>query len=148
MFFPLALLIPLMFYGAEWLKKRLTYPRTGYVLPRMHPFSKAAVFLAFWLGGFVLTLFYALLGPEVREAVGTAFQGTLAAVVLLIIGFGLRRFTYLAVAAALLGWGLTVLPGDADLEMAVFCRVLGTLLLVSGALTLRCYLRRNPLDAP
>ena len=69
--------------------------------------------------------------------------GLITACLLLWIGGGLVRFYYLAAAAFLLGAGLTWYGVDLHMGVVLHSSALGLLLMVSGGVTLRGYLKEH-----
>lgn len=138
--------IPLMFFGAEKLRSRLTYLRTGYVVPRVPKHAHPKLFALFLLLGLLVNVLFALLGaasPEFREANAVVMLGLYTGTILAAFSFGLRRLQHLGAFAALLGAVASLLPMTSDGRHLVFCAVLGGVLLTSGVAVLRQYLKRT-----
>lgn len=139
-FIPIFVAIPLLSRSVLTLKQRLTYPRTGYATARYrHPRYLVFIFFALLL---LVTAIQGFLLPSLEQGL-PLLLGIMIAVLLLWIGAGLVRFYYLAAAALALGVGLTWLPLGELLGGIIFCVVIGLLLLVSGASTLRNYLKSH-----
>lgn len=134
--------LPLIGWGMGKLKERVTYPRTGYAMPRV---PRYLVFVF----GISLVLINALDVFVWKFGLTAAFVqplslGLLSACLLLWMGGGLTRFYYLAATAFLSGAFLTWYGVDMYAGMALHSAALGLLLMVSGGVTLRRYLREHP----
>ena len=135
----------------RFLKRRITYPRTGYVSfkkkeagPKRR-FAAAAVAMVISAG---LAVLYGL-SPSVRLLL-PAVNGLLFAVAGLLVAnrIGLVRFYILAAASAVIGVGLTAAgAGDAK-GVSLFYLLFGAAVILTGAAALAIYLRRNPRPAP
>lgn len=136
-YLPLAIAIPLLFQGTLRLKQRVTYPRTGYAVPRSPPRHFTFIFFALLL---LLTAVQGFFLSSLDQ--GTLLLlGVLMAGLLWWLGAGLVRFYCLAVTSLVLSIALTWLPLGDSLGGTIFCVALGLLLLTSGAYTLHRYLK-------
>jgi hypothetical protein len=144
-------------------RRRVTYPRTGYITYRKPQPLKRSTRLVIWIGVPLLTiLFLAVLFlnrskfpagnqdsglPVIPVFTGLLFSGLWA-----IVGWkiALPRFYLLAVASLLVTAGLIVSGVGAYLGMALLIGAMGALLCISGGVTLWMYLRNTsvPQDTP
>jgi hypothetical protein len=149
-----ALFVFVIFAGAflvnrilRFLKRRITYPRTGYMAPKKVPVSskrKTAAAAAGAVIGMSLAALY-VLAPPVR-ALLPAVNGLLLALVVFLIAskVGLVRFYVLAAVAAALGCGVTA-AGMGDIKgVSVAYGLFGAAVIVSGLSALIVYLNRSP----
>lgn len=134
--------VPLIGWGISKLKERVTYPRTGYAVPR---FPRYLIFV-FGGGVLLVTTLDALVWQSglMTLLMQPLSLGLITACLLLWMGGGLTRFYYLAAAAFLLGAGLTWYGTDPFLGVVLHSAALGLVLMVSGGVTLRRYLRAHP----
>lgn len=139
-FIPVFVAIPLLMRGVLVLKRRLTYPRTGYAVPR-YRYPRYFVFILFAVL-LLVTIVQGFFLPSWAQGL-PLLLGTLTAGLLWWLSTGLVRFYYLAAAALALGIGLAWLPFEPLVSGAIFCTIVGLLLLVSGGFTLRHYLQKN-----
>jgi hypothetical protein len=127
------------------LKARTTYPRTGFVA---YPPRSAAHRRIIWSLGAGLTLillaFVAIMGPSSQTWM-PLLDGLLLGLVLLFVSQGVPRFYLLSGLAFLVGLLLSLGHAGGDLGHGLFYGIMGLLLIISGSLTFRSYLRRNPL---
>jgi len=134
----------------RFFKRRITYPRTGYVtFKKKEPSPKRRVATAAVAAiiGAGLAVLYGL-SPSVK-LLFPAINGLLFAVAVLLFAnkVGLLRFYILAAASAVIGFGITA-AGIGDTEgISLFYLVFGAALVVSGAAALIVYLRRFPRSA-
>jgi hypothetical protein len=141
--------------GANWLvrtlKTRLTYPRTGYVEYKARDkdanqrrYVVIAVALAMAVLSIVLINFIRGLDSMV---LGTGIL--IAAVFIALRGksSGVTRFYYLGGISLVLGMGLSFDSLSQAFNLGLFYGLLGVALIVSGGLTLKRYLRENPMPA-
>jgi len=134
----------------RFFKRRITYPRTGYVtFKKKEPSPKRRVATAAVAAiiGAGLAVLYGL-SPSVK-LLFPAINGLLFAVAVLLFAnkVGLLRFYILAAASAVIGFGITA-AGIGDTEgISLFYLVFGAALVVSGAAALIVYLRRFPRPA-
>lgn len=133
--------VPLIGWSVSELKKRLTYPRTGYAMPRFPRYLifvfAAGLLLINTLDAFFWDLSFSALWVQPLSL------GLITACLLLWMGGGLARFYYLAAAAFLLGAGLTWYGVDMYMGVVLHSSALGLLLLASGGVTLRRYLKEH-----
>ena len=131
--------------GVEILKTRLTYPRTGYIAYQQPSKKRRWIswIIAAVITGLLIILIYIFdLGPGAwMPLVDGIFLGLL----LLLINRGFLRFYLLAAASFLSGLLLAYANVAGNLGHAAFYGLMGTALVLSGALTLRAYLFKNPL---
>lgn len=134
--------LPLIGWGMGKLKERVTYPRTGYAVPRVPRY------LIFVFGGglILLNTLDALVWKTdfMTALIQPLSLGLITACMLLWFGGGLTRFYYLAAAAFLLGALLSGYGVGMYTGMVLHSAALGLLLMVSGGVTLRRYLREHP----
>jgi len=134
----------------RFFKRRITYPRTGYVtFKKKEPSPKRRVATAVVAAiiGAGMALLYGL-SPSVKLLL-PAVNGLLFSVAVLLFAnkVGLLRFYLLAAAAAVIGLGLTAAGiGDAK-GISLFYLLFGAAAAVSGAAALIVYLRRFPRPA-
>jgi hypothetical protein len=131
----------------RFLKRRITYPRTGYVALRKKPVSpkrKTAAAVAGAVIGMSLAALYTL-APPVR-ALLPAVNGLLLALVVFLVAskIGLVRLYILAAAAAVIGCAVTA-AGMGDIKgVSITYGVFGAAVIVSGLSALIVYLNRSP----
>jgi hypothetical protein len=153
-----ALFIIVLFAGAflvnrllRFLKRRISYPRTGYVsFKKKEPNARrrAAAAAAGMIIGASLAVLYSL-SPSVRTLL-PAVNGLLFAVAVLLIAhrIGVLRFYILAAASAVIGVGVTA-AGIADIKgLSLYYGLFGAATLISGLAALIVYLRRSPRPEP
>jgi hypothetical protein len=149
--FILAVWVP--FLLSRWLvpalRKRLVFPRTGYVVSRKLRgrllwlvLSVSAVLGG--VGGFVVAFMFRA-HPAAREWIPGAL-GLEAGAWLIFLGvrFTLRRYLLLAGFSILAGVAGSLAGIGGDRGSAAYCAAMGLALLVSGALALRAHLRQAP----
>jgi hypothetical protein len=133
------------------LKTRLTYPRTGYVDYQIHERGMRwrrilAVILGFVIAA-LTTVFVRLF--QFFDSV-VAVTGLIVAVILVVLqakSSGLARFYILGAASLVLGFGLSLSGLPEGYSLGLFYGLMGVCSFISGGLTLRRYLRENPLPA-
>lgn len=134
--------LPLIGWGMGKLKERVTYPRTGYAVPRVPRY------LIFVFGGglILLNMLDALVWKTnfMTALIQPISLGFITACLLLWMGGGLVRFYYLAAAAFLSGAFLSWYGVNIYAGMVLHSTALGLLLMISGGVTLRRYLREHP----
>jgi hypothetical protein len=146
-----ALGLPLLFIGfakisrqvITTLKARYTYPRTGYIAFRRPQARRRWVTMA--TGG-AISLSLIVLARALETDLQNwmpLLDGVLLGLILLYIGLGLFRYYLLSAAAFLAGILLSLTQVGGNLGHAVFYAAMGLVLLVSGGLTLRSYLRQH-----
>ena len=135
----------------RFLKRRITYPRTGYVTfkkkepSRMRRIATAAV--AMIISGSLAALYS--ISPSLK-VLYPAVNGLLFAVAVLLVAnkVGLARFFVLSAASAVIGLAVTV-AGIGDLKgIGVYYLFFGAAVLVSGLVALVVYIRRFPRPSP
>ena len=136
--------VPLIGRALYELKKRLTYPRTGYAVPRVPRY----LFFVFAGGLLLINTLDALFWNLSFSSLWTQplSLGLITACLLLWMGGGLVRFYYLAAAAFFLGAGLTWYGVDMYMGVVLHSSALGLLLVASGGVTLRRYLKEHRLE--
>lgn len=147
---PLAFAIPLTFHAVMWLKKRVTYPRTGLVEPRQPKYLRRRYFFLIFVVPVLLLQLPLFLG---RESLGITLinaythpllWGVLLAVLFVVVGQGLKRFYGYAAVTLATGIGVSVTGLEPRLGSLILYLMTGSVTLVAGALVLRGYLKRNP----
>ena len=133
--------IPLLGWRINKFKERITYPRTGYAVPRvpryLYPVFAGGLLLISTLDAFVWNSSVASLWTQPLSL------GLITACLLLWAGGGLVRFYYLAAASFLLGAGLTWVGVSMYMGIILHGTLLGLLLMMSGGVTLRRYLKEH-----
>lgn len=138
----------------RFFKRRVTYPRTGYIAFKKKEASPKRRVATAVVAGIISAALAVLfrLSPSV-QLLFPAINGLLFAVaaLLLSIRIGLIRFYVLSAASAVIGVGLAA-AGLGDLKgLSLYYLVFGGTLLLAGLGALVVYLRRYPrssLDAP
>jgi hypothetical protein len=133
------------------LKTRLTYPRTGYVEYEVdeHAMKSRRIWvalLAFTISA--LTMVFVRLFQFFDAIV--AVTGVAVGLVLVVLrakSAGLRRFYALGVVSLLLGLVLSGSGLPNAYSLGLFYGLMGVAFITSGGLTLRRYLKENPLPA-
>ncbi|MCC6259481.1 MAG: hypothetical protein IT311_01360 [Anaerolineales bacterium] len=130
-------------------KLQITYPRTGYVeyYPAKGEEFSAKVFIFLSFAGFVILV------VGVGKWVGTfrwlpSVLGLLIGLTLIIVRLRaaeLNRFYYLAGAAFGFGLGASLVNWLPQYTVSLFFALFGIVLFATGFITLRKYLRENPL---
>jgi MFS family permease len=135
----------------RFLKRRITYPRTGYVsFKKKEPSRKrrvATAIVAMIISAGLAALYG--MSPSIRLLL-PAVNGLLFAVAVLLFAnkVGLIRFFILAAASAVIGLAITA-AGIGDTEgISLFYLLFGGAAIISGLAALIVYLRRNPRPAP
>lgn len=140
-------------FGTQWLvktlKSRLTYPRTGYVEYRAKDKESGQrrliviiVALVVAVASFVLVSFFREVDSMVLVSsilVGTIF------VLLRGRSSGVTRFYYFGGLAFVLGIALSLASLPHLYNLGLFYGLIGLVILLSGILVLRSYLRENPM---
>lgn len=137
-----------VFFVLPYLSRRMvssekrSYPQTDYTKPNQPQHVMRHVLLA--LIFFLIPSLFIFLQPAPSAARGfTLLMGGLFAAVLLWAGFGLVRFTFLAIASTLLSLGLTWLRIEPPMSYMVFCSAFGVILLTFGTVMFVQYTRRE-----
>jgi hypothetical protein len=133
------------------LKTRLTYPRTGYVEYHFDERTTNSrrvwtVILAFAISA--LTMVFVRLFQSFDSIV--AVTGIAVGLILMILrakSSGLARFYGLGTASVILGLALSASGLPNGYSLGLFYSLMGVCFIISGAWTLRRYLRENPLPA-
>jgi hypothetical protein len=135
----------------RWLKRRLTYQRTGYVTYRKPDLSPGrrilsyGVALVFALVAVLLVVLIINAFPEKTLVWIPLFEGIIIGGFLLYFGYisGYSRFFFLGAYAILLGGVLSVSGVDNLVGMGVFFLLTGLALIISGGIVLIIYLRKT-----
>jgi hypothetical protein len=135
----------------RFFKRRITYPRTGYVAFKKKETSPkrriATAVVAGIISAALATLFR--ISPSVQDLF-PALNGLLFAVAALLLAhrIGLIRFYILSAASAVIGVGLAA-AGFGDLKgLGLFYLLSGVTILIAGLAALVVYLRRYPRPSP
>ena len=135
----------------RFLKRRITYPRTGYVTfkkKELSPKRRAATVIVAMIISAGLAALYGL-SPTVKVLL-PAVNGLLFAVAVLLFAnrVGLVRFYVLAAISALIGVAVTA-AGVGDIKgISLFYALFGFSLIVSGLAALAVYVLRSPRPEP
>ena len=135
----------------RFLKRRITYPRTGYVAFKKKETGPKRRLAAGIVGGIIgasLAVLYTL-SPSFK-ALFPALNGLLFAVAVLLIAnrIGLVRFYALAAASAVIGVAVTA-AGVGELKgISLYYGLFGAAVVISGLAALVVYLRRSPRPEP
>jgi hypothetical protein len=123
------------------LKRRVTYPRTGYVAYRRGEPTNSRWFL---LAGVLVLIVASFFLPDILNQM-QAVVGALLAIILSILGYrlGIWRFYLLGVAALFIGIATAVFLDDELVGAALTFAASGLLLFLSGGLVFLSYLRRT-----
>ncbi|HEY5270030.1 MAG TPA: hypothetical protein VII97_06810 [Anaerolineales bacterium] len=142
-------------------RRRVTYPRTGYITYRKPQSLKRSTRLVIWIGVPLLTaalvdllfLYRSKFPAQSQDSalpVMPVFSGLLFTGLWVIVGWkiALPRFYLIAAASLLISAGLFVSGVGTYLGMALLFSAMGALLCASGGVTLWKYLRstRSPQD--
>jgi hypothetical protein len=148
------LLLGGMFVG-RWminqLKTRVTYPRTGYVEYRVKDQNNMRRRII----AFALAMGVAMFAIVITRNINTidsmvAVTGLLVSAILLFNqgwAHGVSRFYVLSAIALILGILLSVSGFARGYNLGAFYGLMGVAFVISGGLTLRHYLRENPMPA-
>jgi hypothetical protein len=139
------------------LRMRVTYPRTGYIDYQKPRPLKRSTRLIIWIGIPVLTVILLVLlflnrsqfhteGQDDMSILMPSFSGLLFSGLWMIAGWktSLPRFYLIAAVSLLLSAGLFLNGVGGNTGMALLLGAMGVVLCVSGGLTLRHYLLKNP----
>lgn len=127
------------------IRRRLTYPRTGYVALRRRPTDAAGVTLTL----VVVAVIVFLVATKGNWSAGVyAATGLISGIFNLHLGrsMSLARFYFLGLVSIATGAVLAVADPPVSLGMSVLWGVLGVGCLITGGITLRRYLRANPVS--
>lgn len=133
------------------LKTRLTYPRTGYVEYQINERGMRWRRILPVILGFViaaLTAAFVRLFQSFDSVV--AVTGLIVSVILVVVqakSSGLARFYVLGAASFVLGFGLSLSGLPEGYSLGLFYGLMGVCFFISGGLTLRHYLKANPMPA-
>jgi hypothetical protein len=133
------------------LKRRITYPRTGYVAFKKHPVSPRRRLRAGLFGGFMGLLLVLLLAlaPSLSVLLPVMISFPVANVAFKIANkVGVPRFFVLAAVSAVIGFALTAAGIGGARGIGLAFGLVGGCLILSGSTALIIYLRRNPRPAP
>lgn len=141
----------LMQYFIRSLKKRITYPRSGYLEYRKGQGNRTLLIMAVMI---IIIMTVGLLVFSQKSVLPgwnllPIFSGLVVACVLGLMGFyaSLPRFYRLAGISLVLGGVFTSLKLINDLATSAFYGAIGVVLVVSGSVILVRYLRQNPSQA-
>jgi hypothetical protein len=126
------------------IKARLTYPRTGYVAYQTKPGRTR--WISFLLGMVIAAVTSILVVKNlISLSMLPAITGLAIALVMLFLGFrtGLARFPLIGLVALLIGGALSVLGIGDNLGLSIFYSSIGLIFVLSGACTLRGYLKKT-----
>lgn len=131
----------------RFLKRRITYPRTGYVTfnkKERSPKRRAATAVVAMIISASLAALYGL-SPSVRTLF-PALNGLLFAVAALLFAHkvGLIRFYVLAAASAVIGVAVIAAGVGYAKGISLYYALFGAAMLISGLAALVVYLRRSP----
>jgi hypothetical protein len=147
----------------QWFRRRVTYPRTGFITLRPPRPLKRSTRLMIWIGVPLLTLIVLALlflnrskfpahNQDSALSVIPVFCGLLFSGLWVIIGWkiALPRFYLTAAVTLFISMGLLINGVGTYLGMALLIGGMGVLLCASGGVTLWKYLRDAPVpqDAP
>jgi hypothetical protein len=135
----------------NWLKERITYPRTGYVEYRRQKARTKAprIIMAAVVGAavslaIVSSMFYR---QDIVRAIPLLIGAGVAMLLVRIGGeLGLQRFYVEAAWSLVIGALLAALTDNMSLGMALYYGLLGAAVLVAGVVTLLRYLRAAPAE--
>jgi hypothetical protein len=131
----------------RFLKRRITYPRTGYIAFKKKELSSKRRAATMIVGGIIGASFAALYGLSPSfKALFPALNGLLLAVAVLLIAgkIGLARFYILSAASAVIGLAVTA-AGVGDIKgISLYYGLFGAAVTISGLATLIIYLRKSP----
>ncbi len=134
----------------RFLKRRVAYPRTGYVAFKEKRVGGkrrfATALVGALMGGSIAALYQ--IAPSAKTLL-PALNGLLLAFVALVLAhrIGLARVYILAAASAVTGFAITA-AGIGDIKgLSLYYGLFGAALVLSGLAALIVYLRRSPLPA-
>ena len=129
----------------KW-KERVTFPRTGYVnYSRKANRGRTLLMGVIVLSALGLMIFF-LSYVEMQISAWPLVTGILFGIVMFFVAWrnSLQRFYLHALLSILAGVGLAFSPWDNHVGLAAFYLLIGLILIISGILLLRKYLRQNP----
>lgn len=140
-------------FGTQWLvnmlKSRLTYPRTGYVEIRAKDKESSQRRWIVVGAGLVVAIASFVFISFVREVDSMVLVSSIMVGVIFIAlrgrSSGVERFYYFGGLSFILGIVLSFNNAHRLYNLGLFYGVLGLVILISGALVLRHYLRENPM---
>jgi MFS family permease len=131
----------------RFLKRRITYPRTGYVAFKKKELSSKRRAATMIVGGIIGAAIAALYGISPSfKALFPALNGLLLAIAMLLFAskVGLARFYILSAASAVIGFAVTA-AGVGDIKgVSLYYGLFGAALILSGLAALIVYLRKSP----
>ena len=133
------------------LKRRITYPRTGYVAFKKQPVSPRKRRRAGLFGGFMGLLLVPLLSlaPSLSALLPIMVSFPLAMIAFKIANkASVARFFVLAAVSAVIGFALTAAGIGGARGIGLAFGLIGGSMILSGSTALIVYLRRNPRPAP
>lgn len=133
------------------LKRRITYPRTGYVAFKKQPVSPRKRRRARLFGGFMGFLLALLIGlaPSLGVLLPVMVGFPLAMIAFKIANkAGVARFFVLAALSAIIGFALPAAGIGGARGMGLALGLIGGSMILSGSTALIIYLRRHPRPAP
>jgi hypothetical protein len=127
-------------YGTRLIRNRITYPRTGFVRPRVRKIMVAVPVLAATVVAAALAVLFSHRPGDPRLI--SAFAGFLIGAAFLYKGWRMEtgRFLLVGVIAMAAGLAAPLLTPDLAAGQALLFTIVGAALLISGAATLRSYL--------
>jgi MFS family permease len=130
----------------RFLKRRITYPRTGYVAFKKKEQSPKRRVATMIIGGIIGGSLAALYGlsPSLKTLF-PALNGILFAVAVLLIAskVGLTRFYILAAASAVIGFAVTAAGVGNIKGVSLYYGLFGAAVIISGLAFLAIYLRKS-----
>jgi len=138
-------------------RMRVTYPRTGFITYQKPQPFKRSTRLAIWIGIPVLIVvllaflflnhsYFQTARQDYASILMPPFLGLLFSGLWVIVGWkiSLPRFYLIAAVSLLVGAGLFFNGVGGNFGLALLLGAMGLVLCISGGLTLRHYLRQNP----
>jgi hypothetical protein len=129
------------------IRRRLTYPRTGYVAIRRRPTDAAGIALTL----VALAAIAVLIATKGDWSAGVyAATGLISGVINIHLArsMGLARFYFLGIVSIAAGAALALADPRVPLGMSLLWGVVGVSCVMTGGITLRRYLRTNPAPPP
>jgi hypothetical protein len=146
------IVIGLIIFGRmliNFLKTRLTYPRTGYIEYRVsgrNAVLTRVISVAIAMAVAIASVFIARRIESIDSMV--ALTGVLVSVIFLVKqgwASGIARFYFFSLLSLALGIGLSVSGFASGYNLGLFYGLIGLTLAISGSLILRRYLNENPM---